>query len=235
MSADSPVAPPRRRVRSIPFENGDRMDQPTFHRLYLRTPEKLKAELLGGIVFMASPVNLDHSEPDSLISLLLGGYRARTPGTKHFGNGTVILGAKDEPQPDQILYVRPEFGGLTRIPDRQLHGPPELVVEVAMSSRSRDLNLKRRRYYLAGIPEYLVVLPKHKEVRWFVHGGDDYMPMPPDPQDGRFKSRVFGGLWLDANALFAEDLAAMQAALERGLASPEHAATVARLAAAKSV
>ena len=50
-------------------------------------------------------------------------------------------------------------------------------------------------------------------------------------EDGTYRSEVFPGLWLDPEALFAEDLHGLVAALERGLVTPEHADFVARLAA----
>ncbi|MBV8608887.1 MAG: hypothetical protein JO034_15690, partial [Singulisphaera sp.] len=49
--------------------------------------------------------------------------------------------------------------------------------------------------------------------------------------DGVHRSEVFPGLWLDARALFAEDLDPLFATLEVGLASSDHAAFVAGLAA----
>ena len=49
-------------------------------------------------------------------------------------------------------------------------------------------------------------------------------------EDGTLRSRAFPGLWLDPAALLAGDIAAVLATLERGLASPEHAAFVAELA-----
>ena len=221
---------PRRALRTPPFENGDRMDQPAFHRAYLRTPESVKAELLGGVVYMASPVRIEHSDPDGIVSLWLGMYCARTPGTRHRPNSTVILGRKDEPQPDQLLLALPECGGRTKVQNGCVSGPPEFVAEIANSTRAQDLHLKRRRYFQAGIPEYLVVLPRRREVRWFVRGAEDYELLLPDA-DGYHKSRIFGGLWLDAAALGREDRAGVLAALDAGLASPDHAAAVAQLAA----
>jgi len=55
--------------------------------------------------------------------------------------------------------------------------------------------------------------------------------LAPDAADGLLKSETFPGLWLDAAAPLRRDLAAVLAALGRGLASPEHAAFVEKLAA----
>ncbi|WP_143392975.1 hypothetical protein [Fimbriiglobus ruber] len=46
------------------------------------------------------------------------------------------------------------------------------------------------------------------------------------------RSEAFPGLWLDPAALIREDLATVLSVLNRGLASPEYAAFVAKLRAA---
>ncbi|MBV8678664.1 MAG: hypothetical protein JO355_15990, partial [Planctomycetaceae bacterium] len=49
-------------------------------------------------------------------------------------------------------------------------------------------------------------------------------------EDGCYHSEAFPGLWLDPRALLDDDLDGLMATLERGLATAEHAAFVARLA-----
>jgi hypothetical protein len=51
--------------------------------------------------------------------------------------------------------------------------------------------------------------------------------------EGLCRSEVFPGLWLDPQALLANDIKGMLAALNKGLATPEHAAFVAKLAKAR--
>ncbi len=53
-----------------------------------------------------------------------------------------------------------------------------------------------------------------------------------DP-DGIYRSETFPGLWLDARALYAEDLQRLIEVLDQGLATPEHAAFAAKLAEAR--
>ncbi|MFI5387706.1 MAG: Uma2 family endonuclease [Fimbriimonadales bacterium] len=109
-------------------------------------------------------------------------------------------------------------------------GAPELIVEVADTSRKIDLGPKFEDYRRAGVLEYVVVALEPDEVSWFVRREDRLEPMPPGP-DGVFRSQVFPGLWLDPDALFAEDFDRLIATLDQGLATPEHADFVARLAA----
>jgi hypothetical protein len=49
------------------------------------------------------------------------------------------------------------------------------------------------------------------------------------PADGIFRSEAFPGLWLEAAAMLGGDLKQVLATLQRGLATPEHAAFVQRL------
>jgi Uma2 family endonuclease len=142
-----------------------------------------------------------------------------------------VLGAFGETQPDQILYIPEALGGLSRIVDGYIAGPPELIVEVARSSRAFDLGKKKQDYERAGVPEYVVIELDPDRVHWFVLREGRYAEHPPGP-DGVFRSEVFPGLWLDATAFYADDLEGLIATLDRGLATPEHAAFAARLAGA---
>ena len=81
--------------------------------------------------------------------------------------------------------------------------------------------------------EYIVVALDPDEVHWYRRRAGKLVRMRRDP-DGLYRSKAFPGLWLDPVALLNGDIAAVFATLDRGLASPEHAAFVARLADAKS-
>ena len=109
-------------------------------------------------------------------------------------------------------------------------GPPELIVEVASSSASMDLHAKRRDYEQAGVLEYVVVVLRQGVIRWFVLQDGTYQEMSADT-DGIFRSRVFPGLWLHANALLQLDGVTVMDVLRQGLATPEHAAFVQQLQA----
>jgi Uma2 family endonuclease len=109
-------------------------------------------------------------------------------------------------------------------------GPPELIVEVASSSASIDLHTKRRDYERAGVLEYVVVVLRQSLIRWFVLQAGTYQDMAADP-DGIFRSRVFPGLWLHADALLRLDGVQVMEVLQQGLATPEHAAFVQQLQA----
>jgi Uma2 family endonuclease len=214
------------------LRGGDRMTREEFHRLYEKTPKHFKAELIGGIVFVASPVSLLHSRPHSLLNYAAVAYCGKTTGVEALDNATLLLGDESEPQPDVSVRILPDYGGQSKTtPDGDyVLGAPELVIEVAYSSRAVDLHAKREDYARCGVKEYIVWTVKDASFVWFDLERDAERPLPADEI---LRASVFPGLWLDAGAIRSDDLPRLTATLEAGLASPEHAAFVKQLADAK--
>jgi len=212
------------------LENGEHLDQKTFHARYAAMPKGVKAELIAGRVYLvASPLHPLHGEHHSRLMGWLEVYLASTPGTNVFDNTSAILGKDSEPQPDGSLFIRPEFGGQTQFdPEGWLVGTPELIVEIASSSESYDLYEKREDYERYGVREYVVYAARQKRVYWWLRRGDRYEELQAGP-DGVYRSEIFPGLWLDAAALAQADAGKLHEVLRQGLATPEHAAFVAKL------
>lgn len=213
-----------------PLENGDHLSRAEFERRYDAMPDLKKAELIQGIVFMGSPVRVHHhGVPHFDLIGLFFIYGLSTPGLIKADNSTTRLGDDSEPQPDILLMIEPARGGQARISDdNYVEGAPELVAEIASSSVSFDLHLKKKLYKEYGAREYVVWRVLDKEVDWFVLRNGEFEPLPTGP-DGILRSEVFPGLWLDPAAMIRGDMAAAVAVLRQGLASPEHAAFVDRL------
>jgi Uma2 family endonuclease len=213
------------------MENGDRMSQADFHQAVVSAPKGFRAELVGGIVFIPSPVGARHASVCNALSGLVWKYRAMTEGVEAGAHVNAILGPDSEPQPDLIVRVRPECGGRSkRVADGSLRGVPELVIEVAHGRWSMDLHAKRRDYAGAGVPEYLVYVIDETAFRWFSAAGGEI----PIPTDGVIRSRQFPGFWIDVAALAATDDLRLTSRLEAGMATPSHAAFVRALAARRT-
>jgi Uma2 family endonuclease len=213
-----------------PLVEGERLDQPTFHARYLAMPPGTRAELIGGVVYMPSPVSEEHGEAHVPTIVWLSYYADHTPGVKVLDNATVILGWRSEPQPDAMLRILSECGGQTRSERRLIHGAPELVVEVAKATRYVDLGPKLADYEQAGVREYVVRALDPDEVIWFKREGSSLVPVMPDA-DGLYRSPFLPGLWLDPEALVRGDNFRLRQVLDLGVATPEHAAFVAALRA----
>ena len=217
-----------------PLENGDHLDQKTFHERYEAMPEDFKAELIQGRVYVPSPVRRQHGRPHGLVTGWLLQHEASTPGVESLVDTTAILDDENEPQPDCFLIVRPDHGGQTHLhPDDYVVGPPELAVEIAASTEAYDLFEKREAYEQTGIQEYLIVIVRSRQVRWLRLDNGRYVEIPAD-EAGLFRSQVFPGLWLNSKALFSEDTKQLLETLGQGLASSEHKQFVRQLAERKT-
>ena len=148
-------------------------------------------------------------------------------------NATVILGGKSETQPDALLRILPEYNGQTRDDRGFVRGAPELVLEVAQTTRFVDLGPKLADYERAGVREYVVRALSPDALLWHAQRDGRLTALAPET-DGLYRSEVFPGLWLDPAALLAGDRTRVRAALEQGLRTPEHAEFVARLAAQRA-
>jgi Uma2 family endonuclease len=221
------------RATPPPLIAGQHLDRSTFHSRYEAMPPETQAELIGGVVYIHGRVSLSHGTLTSLAASWLGLYRRSTRGVEASSRASVLLDDQAEPQPDVLLRIHPSCGGQSRDEGEYLGGAPELIVEVASSSRKIDLGPKFEDYRRAGVREYVVVAIDPEEVFWFVRRGDRLVPLPPGP-DGVFRSEVFPGLWLDPCALFADDIDRLIATLDQGRATPEHADFVALLAARRA-
>jgi Uma2 family endonuclease len=94
----------------------------------------------------------------------------------------------NEPQPDALLLIEPACGGQSRQEGGYLAAAPELVVEVASSSVSYDLHGKFRLYEQAKVREYVVIVLREKQVRWFALDENSRFVERHADADGIFRS-----------------------------------------------
>ncbi len=211
-----------------PLENGDKLTRHEFERRYHAMPNLKKAELIEGVVYMASPVRAkQHGKPHARIMGWLGTYEAATPGVEALDNITVLLDTDNEPQPDALLRI--ETGGQSRInKDDYVEGAPELIVEIAASSASYDLHEKLKVYRRNQVQEYLIWRVYDHQFDWFRLQQGEYIQLQPNA-DNIICSQIFPGLWLDKIALLGGDLGKVLTVVQQGLASPEHENFISRL------
>jgi Uma2 family endonuclease len=230
-----PVAPAAPAAVSVPIilplEPGDHLTRQEFERRYEAMPDLKKAELIEGVVYMPSPVStIRHGSPHVRLGGWLLAYEMGTPGVLVSDNGSLRLDNDNEPQPDNSLIILPERGGQAQLDGAgYIVGAPELVAEVSASSVSIDLHTKLNLYRRHSVREYIVWRVLDSAVDWFVLHEGSFDPLPLT--NGIYQSQIFPGLWLDPAALVAGDLHIVFQVAQQGIASPEHAAFVAQLAA----
>ena len=206
MAAELPANfcyPPRTGIPVL--ENGDHLSREEFERRYEAMPESVHAELIEGVVYMASPVRLNaHGEPQGTLIGWLAIYASTRPGVRHGDNTTLLLDAGNEPQPDGLL--RYDDGQSTLSEKGYIVGAPELVVEVSSSTVSYDLNVKMEMYRRNGVREYVAWRVLDDELDWFILRNGVYERLVAD-DGGIVSSEVFPGLRLNVPALLGGDIA----------------------------
>ena len=215
-----------------PLCDGDRLTGDEFLRRWDAMPDLKFAELIGGIVYMASPLSFTHGDFHARLGGWLFSYKAATPGCALCYAVTWRMSPSDIPQPDIALRIQPEYGGQSRMAGPYPAGAPELAVEISHTTFSKDAGEKLRLYERSGVMEYIVVRPDHREIIWRQLVDGKYRVTAPDA-DGVFRSNVFPGLWLNPEHIWADESRATIELIDRGTSTPEHAAFVERLAAVK--
>ncbi len=193
------------------LENGAVMAREEFHRLYAFRPELHRIELVEGVVYMPSPIKVEgYADAQALLMEWLAAYTLGLPGLRHTGPGTVLLDDQNEPEPDAMLFRMRD----DRFHDGYLKGAPELVVEIANTSASRDLHQKKAAYERNGVGEYIVWRVAEGAIDWFRLEGASYVLVLPD-SNGLIESVQFEGLRLSVQGALSMDRAAVVGGVQR--------------------
>ena len=195
-------------------------------------PDLKFAELIDGIVYMASPVSRVHGDYHFRMSSWLATYVMATPGCQAVSGTTWLMSPESVPQPDLALCILPECGGQSHVEGAYFAGAPELAIEVSYTTAARDTGVKLRLYEQSGVREYLIVRPRKQQVSWRRLVEGHYHEIHPDA-DGLLRSTVFHGLWLDSAAVWSGDLKALSKPVEQGAADDRHADFVQQLERAR--
>jgi len=221
---------PDRRPYVPPLAMGDQLTRAEFERRFDATPGLKKAELIEGVVYMPPPVSHSyHGAPHMDLLHCLSHYRLMTPGVLGGDNSSLRFDLDNMPQPDAYLLIAPERGGQARIDDEgYVHGAPELVAEIAASSASYDLHIKKNVYRRTGVREYIVWRTYDRQIDYFLLREGRYDNLAAD-ESGIWRSEVFPGLWIDGKSLLAGELATALKVVQQGIDGREHAEFVLRL------
>ena len=114
MAAVTPATPPEepRSTARRPCKAATACRRRNSSRRYDAMPHLKKAELINGVVYVASPVSFgDHAGPHFDLIGWLGIYRIFTPDIRGGDNGTLRLDLNGRPQPDAFLFIPPGHGG----------------------------------------------------------------------------------------------------------------------------
>jgi len=167
-------------------------------------PEGEKADLLDGVIVMASPDSPRSAKVNGFLGFLLLGYaRTKQLGEVFGPRSAFALSDIYAPEPD-IAFVRAGRDHLWR--GSCFQGPPDIAVEiVAPDSVERDTETKRLVYERACVPEYWIVDLVEDRCRFLALEQARYKAV--ELEGGcNFRSQALHGFWLDTRWLLQAEL-----------------------------
>ena len=157
---------------------------------------------------MPSPTKTHHHglQQTTLLGWLIA-YQLRHPGVQACTPATVLLDRHNEVEPDAMLM---RISSDLMSSEGYTEGAPELIIEVANSSVSRDLHQKKTAYERNGVRDYIVWRVQDGAIDWFELRDGRFMLREPDSL-GIIESATFPGLRLNVAKALADDLAGVVA------------------------
>jgi Uma2 family endonuclease len=166
----------------------------TFEDFCFLVKEDQKADLIDGVIYMASPDNTDANELFMWLGGLLDLYVEENDLGKVYGSRVAFrLDDYNGPEPD-IAFVRKDR--LNRVARGHVKGGPDLAVEiVSPDSVQRDYEKKRKLYERAKVREYWIVDELEQRVTLLRLGpGGKYREVRP--RKGELHSQAVPGFWI---------------------------------------
>jgi Uma2 family endonuclease len=158
-----------------------------------------KADLLNGVIYMASPESTDDNSLGGWLYRLMSEYADELElGSVYFTRVAFRLGSLHGPEPD-VAFVLAE--NLHRVRRGYVDGPPDIAVEiVSPDSADRDYDKKRQRYEKAGVREYWIIDPENRRALFLRRQRGKFREVAP--VNDIFESSVLAGFRLDVRWLW---------------------------------
>jgi Uma2 family endonuclease len=163
---------------------------------------KQKADLIDGVIYMASPENTEAHDLFGWLYVILRLYVRRRRLGRIFGSRVACrLDDVNAPEPDLLFVASKNLG---RVKRGAVEGSPDLAIEiVSPESVERDYDKKRRQYQRFKIPEYWIIDEDERKVTLLrLDARGKYREVAP--RKGIFHSQVIDGFWLDPNWLWQD-------------------------------
>jgi Uma2 family endonuclease len=174
----------------------------TFDDFCLLVKDGEKADLIDGIIYMASPENTDANNLFVwLLGLIADFVEASELGNVYGSRVAFRLGERQAPEPDIAVVLKERTHLVKR---GYVDGPPDLAIEiVSPESVERDYEKKRKQYEDAKVPEYWLVDEMEQTVM-LLHLGAGGKYREVRPKKGVLRSAVLPGFWLRPEWLWQE-------------------------------
>lgn len=162
-----------------------------------------KADLIDGVIHLASPENTDANGIFVWLLVVLDQYvRTRKLG-KVFGSRVACkLSDTQAPEPDILFLLTSRLHLVKR---GRIDGRPDVAIEiVSPDSIDRDYKTKRKQYRQAGIPEYWIIDEMERKVT-LLRLDDSGKYRTIKARRGVLTSEVIEGFWIRTEWLWPEN------------------------------
>ncbi len=175
----------------------------TFEEFCALVPDGQKADLIDGVIYVASPDNTDANSLFMWLGGLIYDFVQHKKLGKVYGERAAFrVNNVNAPEPDIAFVHRRRLGLVKR---GYIDGPPDLAVEiVSPESEGRDYTAKKAMYEQAGVREYWIVDELKREFILLRRRKGKYHQARP--RKGTFTSRVLPGFWLRPAWLWQQPL-----------------------------
>jgi Uma2 family endonuclease len=176
----------------------------TFEEFCALVNDKQKADLIDGVIYMASPDNIDANRLFGWMFTLLILFLQRRKLGEVFGSRVAFrLDNTNSPEPD-LGFVKKNR--LHLIKRGYIDGYPDAAFEiVSPESVERDYVKKRAQFEKARVPEYWIIDEIEERVTLLRLGKDGIFREVP-ARNGVFRSTVIKGFWLKESWLWKKPL-----------------------------
>jgi Uma2 family endonuclease len=173
----------------------------TFDDFLVLVKEHEKADLLDGVIYMASPESTDDNKLGGWLYRLMSEFAEQTDqGECYYTRVAFRITEKRGPEPDVAFVVKERLHLVER---GFVDGAPDIAVEiVSPDSVERDYNLKRNIYEASGVKEYWIIDPDERRATFLRRQGEQFVEVKP--QDGRYESHVLVGFYLKIEWLWSK-------------------------------
>jgi len=155
----------------------------------------MKADLIDGVIYVASPDNIQHNDIDMWFAEVLRRYlrKRKIKGCVYGFRIAFRLDDENGPEPD-LAYVCPERVHLVR--KTHVKGPPDWALEiVSPSSVERDYEKKYKQFERFGVREYWIIDPMEERMSCYRLGKNGkYKEIRA--RDGKMHSQIISGFWV---------------------------------------
>ena len=180
-------------------------DLVTVEEFYRIVRDGQKADLIDGVIYMASPDSDRSNDITAFVQGLIRHYAAakRLGGRTFVNRYSFELSPIRAPEPD-VAYVTAARNRLVQ--RRGMKGGPDIAVEVvSRDSRTRDYVEKKQLYEDARVTEYWIIDPVQLRVEFHVLKRGRYQ-LAPLENNRIFRSTVLRGFWIDVDWLLSDPL-----------------------------